>query len=227
MLAGSYRRQVWLVYGQTGAGKTVLARALLQRRLVDIGPTATGLIIDTLQEHVDIPAIDPRALENYLKMESRIDHSDGLPRLMRLGRVLLEDEDDFTEFEDVLEPGARGQERGPVVLMIDEVSYWSSPNKSTPGLSRLIRYGRHWQVDLIGVVRRPAETSRELSAQATQLFIAGRVIEPRDRDYFARNLPTEAMAKLGTLPEFHYLRYDTRGTYLTCPPVKIATTRQL
>ena len=220
MLPSAYRRQVWLVYGQTGAGKTVLARALLQRRLHDLGPQATGLIVDTLQEHVDVPAINPRALGNYLKMESNIDHSGGLPRLMRYGRVLLDSEDDFTEFEDMLEPGI-GDRRGPVVLMIDEVSYWSSPNKSTPGLSRLIRYGRHWQVDIIGVVRAPAETSTELRRQATMLYITGKVVEPRDRLYFRQNLPEDAMAKIDSLPEFHYLRYDTRGTYSVFPPVKI------
>jgi Cdc6-like AAA superfamily ATPase len=225
MLSSSYRRQVWLVYGQTGAGKTVLARALLQKRLQELGPTATGLIVDTLQEHVDVPAINPRALGNYLKMEDRIDHSGGLPRLMRCGRVLIDTDDDFTEFEDELEPGVRN-ERGPIVLMIDEVSYWSSPNKSTPGLSRLIRYGRHWQVDIIGVVRAPAETSTELRRQATMLYIAGHVVEPRDRTYFSQNLPEGATAKLDSLPEFHYIRYDTRGVYVVCPPVKISSPRQ-
>ena len=218
MVLSSYRRQVWLVYGQTGSGKTVLARALLQRRLHDLGPDAVGLIVDTLQEHVDVPAISPKALANYLKLESQVDRHG--PSLMRLGRVLIDSDDDFSEFEDMLEPGVRN-ERGPVVLMIDEVSYWSSPGRSTPGLSRLIRYGRHWQVDLIGVVRRPAETSRELSSQATELFITGKVIEPRDVDYFSRNLPPEAMSKINSLPEFSYVRYQTTGTYLICPPVKI------
>lgn len=222
MNQSSYRRQVWLVYGQTGSGKTVLARALLQQRLNELGPTATGLIVDTLQEHVDVPAIYPAGLENYLKLSNT--RGPGIENwpFMRYGRVLVDSEDDFTEFEDMLEPGVRN-ERGPVVLMIDEVSYWSSPNKSTPGLSRLVRYGRHWQVDIIGVVRRPAETSRELSSQATRLFITGKVIEPRDVDYFSRSLPAEVMSKINTLPEFSYLRYDTSGTYKLCPPVKIMT----
>jgi hypothetical protein len=180
------------------------------------------LIVDTLQEHVDVPAIYPAGLENYLKLSNT--RGPGIENwpFMRYGRVLVDSEDDFTEFEDMLEPGVRN-ERGPVVLMIDEVSYWSSPNKSTPGLSRLVRYGRHWQVDIIGVVRRPAETSRELSSQATRLFITGKVIEPRDVDYFSRSLPAEVMSKINTLPEFSYLRYDTSGTYKLCPPVKIMT----
>jgi len=187
------------------------------------------LIVDTLQEHVDVPVISPATLENYLKLDSKEEpdsmfflRSKYSPQRLRYGRVLVDSEDDFTEFEDMLEPGVRN-ERGPVVLMIDEVSYWSSPNKSTPGLSRLVRYGRHWQVDIIGVVRRPAETSRELSSQATRLFITGKVIEPRDVDYFSRSLPAEVMSKINTLPEFSYLRYDTSGTYKLCPPVKIMT----
>jgi Cdc6-like AAA superfamily ATPase len=166
MKAREYRRLVALVYGQTGSGKTVLARALLQDRVKALGPAAVGLIVDTLQEHIDVPAIAPATFENFLALDSR--------RGPRIVRALLDTEDDFDEFSTALEnsytaPADGRKRRGPVVLMIDEVSYWSSPNKSTAGLSRLIRYGRHWQVDLIGVARRPAETSRELSSQSTEI----------------------------------------------------------
>jgi len=211
--SGKYRRAVSLVYGQTGSGKTILARALLRERVKSLGRRAVGLIVDTLQEHYDVPAIGPRSLEQYLTMDAEAE---------RIGRVLIDSEEDFSEFAAVLESTYLvPRNRGPVVLMIDEVSYWSSPSRSTPGLSRLIRYGRHWQVDLIGVARRPAETSRELSAQSTAIYIVGRILEPRDLIYMRQILPSDAMTKSESLDEFEYLTYRSDGTYAVCPPVKI------
>lgn len=218
-MARGYRRLVALVYGQTGSGKTVLARSILQERVKALGPSAVGIIVDTLQEHYDVPAIAPDTFENFLALDSR--------RGVRIVRALLDTDDDFDRFSADLEnsymaPRDGGRRRGPVVLMVDEVSYWTSPGKSTPGLSRLIRYGRHWQVDLIGVARRPAETSRELSAQSTILYIVGGIVEPRDLAYMRQVLPSEAMTKSVSLPSFHYLKYSTDGTYALCPPVNIS-----
>ena len=218
MGAREYRRLVALVYGQTGSGKTILARALFQKRIKELGPGAVGLIVDTLQEHIDVPVVCPKTIENFLNVDA------GKPG--RSARVLLDEDQDFDAFSEVLEntytaPEDGRKRRGPVVLMIDEVSYWTSPNKSTAGLSRLIRYGRHWQVDLIGVARRPAETSRELSAQSTIIYIVGGIVEPRDLAYMRQVLPAEALTKSTSLRRFHYLKYYTDGTYAVCPPVKI------
>jgi hypothetical protein len=212
-----YRRLVALVYGQTGSGKTVLARALLLERVKSLGAGSVGIIVDTLQEHVDVPALAPETFENFLGLDSRG------PRIVR---VLLDTDDDFEKFSTDLEnsytaPADGRKRRGPVVLMIDEVSYWSSPNKSTLGLSRLIRYGRHWQVDLIGVARRPAETSRELSSQSTVLYIVGGIVEPRDLAYMRQILPPDAMTISTSIERFSYLKYSTDGTYTLLPPVKI------
>lgn len=215
--ARQYRRTVALVYGQTGSGKTILARALLAERLAVLGPSAVGVIVDTLQEHHDVPAVSPGTFENFLAVK-------GKPG--RVVRVLIDTEADFDEFSAQLEnsytsPADGRPARGPVVLMIDEASYWTSPSRSTPGLSRLIRYGRHWQVDLIGVARRPAETSRELSAQSTVIYIVGGIVEPRDLAYMRQILPDEALSKSVSLDRFAYLKYSTDGTYTVCPPVKI------
>jgi len=209
VMSREYRRLVCLVYGQTGSGKTILARALLAKRIKTLGPAAVGLIVDTLQEHYDVPALALPSLPDYLRIKA------GRPRTVRL---LLDTESDFDTLSELLE---FRDSSAPVALMIDEVSYWTSPGRSTPGLSRLIRYGRHWRVDLIGVARRPAETSRELSAQATRLYVIGKVVEPRDVDYLSRILPAGAMSKSMSLAEFHYLNYSTSGTYVVCPPVKI------
>lgn len=218
MKALEYRRLVCLVYGQTGSGKTVLARALLMERVKALGPSAVGIIVDTLQEHIDVPAVAPETFENFLSLDTR-----GGPRIVR---ALLDTDEDFEQFSTDLEnsytaPADGHKRRGPVVLMIDEVSYWSSPNKSTLGLSRLIRYGRHWQVDLIGVARRPAETSRELSSQSTALYIVGGIVEPRDLAYMRQILPPAAMSISTSITRFHYLKYSTDGTYTLCPPVNI------
>ena len=81
--------------------------------------------------------------------------------------------------------------------------------------------GRGFEPRSRAVARRPAETSRELSAQATALYIVGGVVEPIDRQYMSRILPETAMSKAMNLPRYHYLKYQTDGTYTILPPVKI------
>lgn len=194
---------VQVVFGRRGSGKSTLGLHLIRERVR--ADRRVGIVVDTLLEHVSLPQVD---IEN-------------VPHLLSAGysttvRVAVPDPETFMRLRNVL---AQGEGPG-VVLGIDEVSYWTKPNQTAPGLSDLIRYGRHWRVDLIGIARRAAETSREFTAQADELYIFA-THEPRDLAYFAEILPTEAMAKIGTLPQYHYIKYLISGTWEECKPVQI------
>jgi len=51
-------------------------------------------------------------------------------------------------------------------VIVEEVDLYSSPSKTDPFLLKLLKYGRHRSIDVIGVSRRPAEVSKTLTSQA-------------------------------------------------------------
>ena len=202
-------RRVAVVFGRTGAGKTVLARALLNEWRRELG--ADGLIVDTLGEHADVPRVELADVPGWLALSA------GRPS-PGLVRVTVETHDDMTELGRHLAERPAGR---PVVLYVDEASYWAKPAWTSPGLAGVVRYGRHYGVHLLAVARRAAEVSRELTAQAGRLYLF-RVVEPRDLQYLSGILPASVSTILRQLPARHYLEYSPDGTYSICPPVKIS-----
>jgi energy-coupling factor transporter ATP-binding protein EcfA2 len=195
---------VVVVFGRRGSGKSTLGKYLLELRVRDQG--SIGIMVDTLLEHKDLPLVD---LAN-------------VPHLLSAGystvvRVAVPDDAAFTRLQKSL--AERDQDTLPVVLAIDEVSYWTKPNQTSPGLSALIRYGRHWRVDLLGIARRAAETSREFTSQADRFYIFA-THEPRDLAYFAEIMPAEALEKLSKLTEYQYLGVTVDGTWNVNTPVR-------
>ncbi len=71
---------------------------------------------------------------------------------------------------------------GGVCFVVDEIDLYTKPSYCPPGLRKLIRYGRHYGIDMITASRRPPEVSREITAQ-TGKFILFRMHEPADQAY--------------------------------------------
>jgi hypothetical protein len=194
---------VQIVFGRRGSGKSTLGLHLVRQQVRET--RRVGIVVDTLLEHVSLPLVD---LENVAHLLSS-----GYSTTVR---VAVPNEDAFMRLREIL---AMGESQG-VILGIDELSYWTKPNATAPGLSDLIRYGRHWRVDLVGIARRAAETSREFTAQADELYVFA-THEPRDLAYFGEILPPEAMTKIGSLEQYHYVKYSVSGTWEVCKPIQI------
>ena len=195
---------VVIVFGRRGSGKSTLGKYLLRRRVRDQG--SIGIMVDTLLEHSDLPLVD---LGN-------------VPHLLSAGystvvRVAVPDDAAFSQLQRIL--ADRSIDTPAVDLAIDEVSYWTKPNQTSPGLSALIRYGRHWRVDLLGIARRAAETSREFTSQVDRFYIYA-THEPRDLAYFAEIMPADALDGLSKLKPFHYLDVDNAGVWNVNTPIR-------
>jgi hypothetical protein len=93
------------------------------------------------------------------------------------------------------------REVGSLCLLAEEISWAISPAKMDPAIEELIRYGRHQDVELIGISRRPPEVNRDLTSNANEVYIF-RTHEPRDIAYFREVLGSEAADSLPNLPEF-------------------------
>lgn len=98
---------------------------------------------------------------------------------------------------------------GRLCLVAEEISWAISPAKMDTAIEILIRYGRHRDVELIGISRRPAEVNRDLTANASDVYIF-RTHEPRDIAYFRGILGTAAAESLPSLRQFTpYVWTDT------------------
>lgn len=90
---------------------------------------------------------------------------------------------------------------GNMTVVVDEVNLFCSPAKCPAPLLELLRIGRHASVDLIFAARRPAEVSRDLTAQSDEI-IAFHTIEPNDIKWFSDVCGKTFAESLPTLPEF-------------------------
>lgn len=91
-------------------------------------------------------------------------------------------------------------EVGALCLVAEEISWAISPAKMPVEVETLIRYGRHRDVELVGISRRPAEVNRDLTANANDVYIF-RTHEPRDIAYFKSLIGGDADT-LPNLPPF-------------------------
>lgn len=87
------------------------------------------------------------------------------------------------------------------LLVVDEASFYCSPNYLPDELSSILRYGRHARISQIYAARRPSEIHREVTA-AADVVITFQHHEPRDLAYF-RALGGERFAeRVRNLPRF-------------------------
>jgi len=70
------------------------------------------------------------------------------------------------ETDDMLDLMRLAYELPRQLLVVEEVSFYCSPNRLPVELSTLIRYGRHREIDQLYIARRPFEVHRDITAQA-------------------------------------------------------------
>ena len=71
---------------------------------------------------------------------------------------------------------------------------------------RIIRYGRHYNLNLICIVRVPPDLNRIITSQASE-FCVFKITEPRYLDYFKKLIPMD-VTQLSRLNVFEYYYYD-------------------
>jgi hypothetical protein len=96
--------------------------------------------------------------------------------------------------------------RGDVRLVVEELDVVTSPYNCPIEFARIIKYGRHYGVQLMGASRRPAEVTRMFTSQANR-FIAFAQHEPADLQYF-RSIFGKAANNLSIMPDYHFMDVD-------------------
>jgi chromosomal replication initiation ATPase DnaA len=147
-------RKIFLIFGKTGTGKSFLANNLISdfSRTIIVDPKheyKNGLIFYTFE-----------VLANYIIDNKFL--NDVNKEFNFICRFNLESEiESLFELCEIVEN---------VCLLIDEIEFYiDSRNKSTY-FNNLINYGRHHNISLIGIARRPAEMSTTLKSQVDKIF---------------------------------------------------------
>ena len=96
--------------------------------------------------------------------------------------------------------------RGNLYVIIEEVDLFCKPLSTDDEFMQLIKYGRHYGIQLIGVSRRPAEVGRDFTSNATR-FINFVNREPSTVKYF-RSLFGDHALDIPNLQKYHYLDVD-------------------
>jgi hypothetical protein len=171
---------IQFIMGQKGSGKSTLANRLTSRLsrlfiLDRMGEYRNGLIFKRAEDLIE-----------YLKAE---------PESFRVVCRFTSDEDSDAFLLLVWETGN-------CTLLAEEVDWICKPTGIHPTFEKILKYGRHRQISILAVSRRPAEVSRDLSSAADEL-ISFYQQEPRDLDYLAKcGFDAE---QLKTLPKYEYL----------------------
>lgn len=147
--AAHVQNLILFVAGRKGSGKTTLAlqvahdapRVFVLDTIGQYGPEHGYVVAFGLDECVRA-MLDARERERF-KVSLRSGSVDDMLDLMRLAYEIPHH-----------------------LLVVEEVSFYCSPNRLPDELSTLIRYGRHRAIDQLYIARRPFEVHRDVTAQA-------------------------------------------------------------
>lgn len=156
------QNKIIVILGKKGCGKSTLAIQLLAQW--EFKPI---VIIDPLGEHsIGVPI--------------RIDELDKFKNKSRfIIRLTPFDEHTFSKIIRFCELKTN------VLVFIDEASFYQTTSYINPSLDKIIRYGRHYRIDIIMVARRPTELNR-ISTAMCDILYCFRITEPNDLDYLKR-----------------------------------------
>lgn len=176
-----------VIFGKTWSGKTYLCKKLLEKEKGDliiwdfIGEYKNGIIFYEFD-------VFSRYVKECVKKRKRI-------------KVILRLHTSF--FQSVCEYVRIIKN---VLLVIEETDEVCNPSFIPEGLSQLIRFGRHWNIGLISISKRPASVHRLVTSQADIIYCF-KFSEPSDLDYLKIYARIEK-EKLSNLKQYEYVKKE-------------------
>jgi len=188
------QNRIVAIIGRKGSGKsTTLAERL---------KTADRLVVfDPLGEHCGKKDWLPNEISSLSELEN----------FFRWNRKRGQFAAGYVPGEDLEEEveGVAGvlYQRGNLVFGIEEVPLICSPSYLPPVLGKLIRTGRHRQIDITWTAQRASECARTLTS-LTDEFVLFSQTEPRDLDAIAARCGDEVARKVAELGRHDYITWD-------------------
>jgi len=168
-------------FGRKGSGKTTLSREIMAEH-----PRA--VVIDSLGEYD----------EGFTVCNGKADCIEAImsvrdEKRFRLSLRVLDPDENMELLELIFEVPK-------TLVVVEETSLYAKPTYLPEGIARLVRYGRHREIDQIYMSRRPSEIHRDLTAQS-DIIVSFRQQEPRDIKYLRDFMGPEAET-VRHLPEY-------------------------
>lgn len=165
-----FRNIIIFICGRKFTGKTTLAQAIAKlmykrRRVIIIAP----------EGGFSLPGA-PKKIQFNSTVASTLK-----------GRSLILEPEDDSDSKNLINFIWDVQENStePVWLIIDEIDLLLSWRQPFGTLLKVIRYGRHRKINLIGITQRPANVHNDLLAQA-DIRILFQTTEPNDLTYLRK-----------------------------------------
>lgn len=180
------QRDVVLILGKTGSGKTTFLREHLK--------TATrSLVVDA--DFCELPGQPCSTLDELLeRLESQDAGGAGFFRCIWTPAL-----------DELAAPFVVAREYGPILLTLEEADRFPPPAEC-PEYAEIIARGRHYGVSIAAASLYPFALPAELRRQATRI-VSFRQHEPRDIDWLSAVLG-EAAEQLPDLPQHAYLDWS-------------------
>ena len=193
------RNQISTIISRKGAGKSVLMQYLLLKN------NKSCVVFDPTHS---LPPFKNRIFFDYEKHGVR-----GFRRLINyIGARIYRQKIDIVitncnepeEILDIVYYNLYG-----LCIVMDEVDLAYKPMLSQDStLYKILNFGRHKELDFIGVCRRPANCPRALTSQSDYLYLGIHNKEPRDSSYLKEFINTKALNAYETLNLYDFLKID-------------------
>jgi hypothetical protein len=196
---GEQQNRIVACAGRKGSGKSRLSREILQqiRRL---------FMYDTMGEHRWIPDSFEEQDKAIIYLMESYQYGEFMARYVP---ETDDEESDFSEICNVV------YEQGNMLFAIEEVVMLGcSPNYAPPKFKRLMRLGRHRNVDMLYTTQRLSECPRALTA-ATDVFILFAHSEPKDLDRIQERCGVEVARLVANFQDHEFLIWDVNQKTLT------------
>jgi hypothetical protein len=192
MSAVEIQNRILAVIGRKGTGKSSELERMLESE-------DRILVFDSMAEHDWSP--------------NEIDSPDRLEEFFRWNRKREQWAANYVPGEDIEQDLERVSDlvfdRGHLVFAIEEVPLMCSPGYLPAKFGKLVRTGRHKQVDIFWTAQRAGEVSRTLTS-LTDEFIFFSQTEPRDLDAIAARCGAEVAEKVSHLDGHDHILWDVK-----------------
>lgn len=174
------------LFGRKGSGKSELAKKIIREH-------PRVFVFDTLAEYgkgFKVHEGKQACIDAMLSVKDS--------RAYRLSLRVLELEDNLALME-------LAYEFPRCMVVVEETSLYARPTYLPTEIARLVRYGRHREIDQVYIARRPSEVHRDLTAQA-DVIVSFEQREPRDVKYL-REIAGEEAERVRSLPKYKVLAF--------------------
>jgi len=144
-------REVILIFGKTGSGKTVKAKSISSQYIRTV-------VIDSLYEYREgLIFYDFYSFAYYLK--NKYTENKPFSYILRFST-----DEDYEKLFLVLFAMKN------YLLIVEEAELYISPYSKKTEFNKIVRYGRHKEISILGVARRASELSQDFKAQVNKIY---------------------------------------------------------